>query len=118
MASRKSFGTDEVIVTLRNFPPNVSGCEDSWSEFDDLYILELDYFSAESEHDISGSVCFGAHLPDRPAKRPRIKNQANRIEADQETDYTDATINAIHSKEKSDSNLELAPDSSQFFPRR
>ena len=82
MESIRNFETDEVFLTLSNFSDNVFGCEDSWSEFDNLYILELVFFSDELEQDISGSVYFGAHLPNHPPKQPRIQNQQpNRTEA-------------------------------------
>ena len=42
MASRKRFETDKVLSTLRNIPDNLSACENSGSEFDDLYTPELD----------------------------------------------------------------------------
>ena len=96
---------------MRNFPDNLSRYEDSGSEFNHLYTLELDadyFFSDESEQDISGSVYFAAHLPDRPPRPPGFKNQPNRTKAHQQTDDTDAVINASHSKEESDSNFELA----------
>ena len=99
------------FLTLRNFPDDVSRCEDSGSEIEDLYTLELDadyFLSDESEQDISGSVYFSAQLLDRPPKRCRIQNQQpSRTEAHQKTDNTDAVINASRSKEESNSNFEL-----------
>ena len=56
---------------LRCIPDDISGCEDSVSEFDNLCTpeLEADYsFCDESDQDILSSVHFSAHLPDRPTK--------------------------------------------------
>ena len=77
------------------------GCEDSGSEFDNLYAPELDAnysFSDESEQYVSGSVYSDAHLSNRPPKQPRIQNQLDTTEAPHETDDTDTAINASHSK--------------------
>ena len=73
MTSRKRFEVDEVVSTLRNIPDDVSVCNDSRSEFNDLYTPELDAdysFNDESKQDISESVHSGAHLPNCSCKRP------------------------------------------------
>ena len=65
MTSRKRFEVDEVVSTLRNIHDDASECNDSRSEFDDLYTPELDAdysFNDESKQDISESVHSGAHL--------------------------------------------------------
>ena len=69
-------------------------------------------FCDESDQDILGSVHCGAHLPDRTFIQLRIQNQLDTTEAPQLTNDTYAVINANHSKEENDWNIELAPDSS------
>ena len=72
---------------LHCIPDDVSGCDDSESEFDNLYTPELDTeysFSDESEQDISGNFHSSAYLPDRPPKRPRIQNQLVKTKVPQE----------------------------------
>ena len=59
MAKRKRFSSDEIFSSLCNIRDDVSECEDSESELDDLYNTELDSdssFSDEYESELSESI--------------------------------------------------------------
>ena len=72
MAKRKRFSTDEILSFLRNIRDDVSECDDSESELDDLYNPELDSdssFSDEYESELSESIISDSDLLDSPSKR-------------------------------------------------
>ena len=75
MAKRKCFSTQQILSYLRKIPDDVSECEDSGSECDDLYNLEQDSdssFSNESEPDLSENSNSLPDLANRFSKRFRI----------------------------------------------
>jgi len=129
MAKRRCFTTDDILSSLRNIPDDVSECEDSGSESDDLYNPELDSdssfgedsdssfgedsdssFGEEYEIDLP-ERCNSSHdLLDRPSKRPRIQNQAESSEARQELNDTNAELSASQNQEENCQNIEVAPD--------
>ena len=74
MAKRKRFSTDENLSSLRNIRDDVSECEDSESELDDLYNLELDSdssFCDEYESKLSESIISDSDSLGPPSKRQR-----------------------------------------------
>ena len=78
MVKRKRFSTDETLSSLRNIRDDVSECEDSESELDDLYNPKLDsdsFFSIEYESELSESIISNSDLLDPPSKRLRTPLQ-------------------------------------------
>ena len=113
MAKRKRFSTDEILSFLRNIRDDVSECEDSESELDDLYNPELDSdssFSDEYESELSESIISDSDLLDSPSKWWRTPFRTT--EAPQEVD-NDAKINSCHNQEENDRNSDVALDTPQ-----
>ena len=72
MAKRKRFSTDEILSPLSNFRDDVSECEDSESELDNLYNPGLDSdssFSDEYESELSESIISDSDSLVPPSKR-------------------------------------------------
>ena len=87
MAKRKRFSTDKILSSLRYIRDDISECEDSESELDDLYNPELDsdsYFSDEYESELSESIISDSDSPNPPCKRRRTLFRTT--EAPQEVD--------------------------------
>ena len=69
MVKKKRFSTDKIFSSLRNICDDVSECEDSESELDDLYNPELDsdsFFSDEYESELSESIISDSDSLDFP----------------------------------------------------
>ena len=101
---------------MHNFLDGVSECEDSASEFDDLYIPELNKdssFSGKSEQDFSWSFNYSPRLIDGLPKLPRIQTRLETTKAPQEIDDTGAEMNVSSNEEENNQNIELATDTSQ-----
>ena len=74
MAKKKSFSAEEILLCLRNIRDDVSECEDSESELDDLCNPELDSgssFSDEHESKLSERIISDSESLDPPSKRRR-----------------------------------------------
>ena len=102
MAKRKRFSTDEILSSLCSIRDDVSECEDSESELDDLYNPELDSdssFSDEYESELSESIISDSDSLDPPSKRRGTPFQTTK--APQEVD-NDAEINSCHNQEEND----------------
>ena len=96
MAKRKHNSTDEILSSLRNIRDDVSECEDSESELDDLYNPELDsdyFFSDEYESELSESIVSDSDSLDPPSKRRWTPFRTTK--APQEVD-NDAEMNSCH----------------------
>ena len=99
---------------MRNIRDDVSECDDSESELDNLYNPELDSdssFSDEYESELSESIISDSHLLDSPSKRRRTPFQTT-DEAPQEVD-NDAKINSCHIQEENDRNSDVTSDTPQ-----
>ena len=114
MAKRKRFSTDEIPSSLRNIRDDVSECEDSESELNDLYNPELDSdfsFSDEYESKLSESTISDSDSLDPLSKKQR-RTPFRTTEAPQEVD-NDAEMNSCHNQEENDRNSEVASDTPQ-----
>ena len=93
MAKRRRITADELRSFLRNIFDDVSHCEDSGSEFDDLQTPDLvsNYScSDDSEQDFSRSFNCGLGLcGHKQHKQPRFQNQREKIITPQEMDDID-----------------------------
>jgi len=92
MAKRRRVTADEILSSLRNIPDDVSGCEDSGSEFDDIHTPDLvsdSSSSDESEQDLPRGVNSGPGLRDHLPRRPRFQNQREKIIAPHQMDDND-----------------------------
>ena len=113
MAKRKRFSIDEILSSLRNIRDDVSECEDSESESDDLCNPELDLdssFGDEYESELSESIISDSDSLDPSFKRRRTLLQTT--EALQEVD-NDAEMNLCHNQEENDRNSDVASDTPQ-----
>ena len=113
MAKRKRLNTDKILSSLRNIRDDVSECEDSESELDDLYNPGLDSdssFSDEYESELSESIISDSNLLDPPSKRRRTPFRTT--EAPQEVD-NDVEMNSCHNQEENDRNSDVASDTPQ-----
>ena len=113
MAKRKRFSTDRILSFLRSVRDDVSECEDSESELDDLYNPELDSdssFSDEYESELSESIISDSDSLDPPSKRRRTPFRTT--EAPQKVD-NDAEMNSFHNQEENDGNSGVASDTPQ-----
>ena len=96
-----------------NIRDDVSECEDSESELDNLYNPELDSdssFSDEYELELSESIISDSDSLDPLSKRRGTPFQTT--EAPQEVD-SDAETNSCHNQEENDRNSEVASGTSQ-----
>ena len=113
MAKRKCFSIDEILSSLCNIRDDVSECEDSDSQLDDLYDPELDSdssFSDEYESELSESMISDFDSLDPPSKERRTPFRTS--EAPQEGD-SDAEMNSCHNQEENDLNSDVASDTPQ-----
>ena len=113
MAKRKRFSIDEILSSLRNIRDDVSECENSESESDDLCNPELDLdssFGDEYESELSESIISDSDSLDPSFKRRRTLFQTT--EALQEVD-NDAEMNLCHNQEENDRNSDVASDTPQ-----
>ena len=110
MAKWKRFSTDEILSSLRNIRDDVSECENSESELDDLCNPELDsdfYFSDEYESELSKIIISDSDSLDPSFKRRPAPFRTT--EAPQEVD-NDAEMNSCHNQEENDRNSDVASD--------
>ena len=110
MAKRKRFSTDEILSSLCNTRDDVSECEDSESELDNLYNPELDSdssFRDEYELELSESIISYSDSLDPPSKQWRTPFRTT--EVPQVVD-NDAEMNSCHNQEENDRNSDVASD--------
>ena len=92
MAKRKRFSFDKILSSLRNIRDDVSECDDSESELDDLCDPELDSsFSDEYESELSESI-----ISDSPPSKQR-RTPFRTTEAPQEVD-NDVEMNSSYKR--------------------
>ena len=116
MAKRKCFSTQQILSYLRKIPDDVSECEDSGSECDDLYNLEQDSdssFSNDSEPDLSENSNSLPDLANRFSKRSRIQNELETTKVPQEINDTEAALSASNNQEKNKQSSDMTPGTAQ-----
>ena len=101
---------------MRNISDDVSECEDSGSECDDLYNFKKDSessFSNESKPDLSENSNSLFDLSDRFSKQLRQQNELETSEALQEINDTDATLSENNSQEENEQSSDMIPGTAQ-----
>ena len=112
MAKRKRFSFDKIFSSLRNIR-DVSECEDSESESDNLNNPELDSdssFSDVYESELSESIISDFDSLDPPSKQRRTPFRTTEAPLDVNND---AKMNSCHNQEANDRNSDVASDTPQ-----